>query len=59
MIRQAQNYEYTVLKRIDELLDRSVPMSKEKKNFLISSIASLFLSIRNLFSDKPRGFTLK
>ena len=55
MIRQVQNYENTVLKRIDELLDRSVTLSKEKKNFLISSIASLFLSIRNLFSDKPGG----
>ena len=58
MIRQVQNYEYTVLKRIDELLDRSVTLSKEKKNFLISSIASLFLSIRNLFSDKPGGITI-
>jgi hypothetical protein len=51
LIRQTRNYGNAVLKRIDELSDRSSVLSKEKKSFLTGTVVSILINIRNLFSD--------
>ena len=55
MVRQTQNCGYAVLKRIDELLDRSNVLSKDKKAFLTGTISSILRQIRHLFTDKSRS----
>ena len=55
MVRQTQSCGLAVLKRIDELLDRSYALSKDKKAFLTGTISSILRLIRQLFTDKSKS----
>jgi hypothetical protein len=55
LVRQTQNCGFAVLKRIDELLDRTNALSKDKKTFLTGTISSILRQIRQLFTDKSRS----
>ena len=52
-MRHTQNYGNALLKRIKELMNRSVILSRDNKSFLHGTISSIFQYIRNLFSYKP------